>query len=129
MPVTSTDIYDVASNVWYPAGPLSAARSGHTATALPDGRVIVAGGTDGTNALDSVEIFEPQTGLFSVLGVLSSPRNDHGAALAGTKVVVAGGRAGDVVLNTADIIDADSGHRREHHAGLGARARQRDVTA
>ena len=38
-------------------GNLHEARAGHTATRVGNGTVVVAGGTDGSTALDSVEIF------------------------------------------------------------------------
>lgn len=50
-------------------------RAGHTATLLPDGRVLVVGGArvEGTPALDdlvaSFVVFDPRTGLFSTLAV------------------------------------------------------------
>jgi hypothetical protein len=41
-------------------GPLDTSRLGQTATLLPDGSVLIAGGTsDGTNALSSAELFKP----------------------------------------------------------------------
>ena len=40
---------------------LNVARWSHTATLLPDGRVLVIGGNDGTSFLGSVEIFTPET--------------------------------------------------------------------
>ena len=49
------EIYDPASDTWSPAGRLSEARSEHTATLLPDGRVVVAGGIRGPNTLSSVD--------------------------------------------------------------------------
>lgn len=39
-------------------GNLIAARSAHTATLLPNGRVLIAGGTDGSNALASADVFQ-----------------------------------------------------------------------
>src|SRR5438046_341271 len=42
--LASVELFDPDSRIWSPAGNLSTARSGHTATLLPDGRVLVVGG-------------------------------------------------------------------------------------
>ncbi len=110
VPTASAEIFAPAANVWFPANPLNAARTGHTATALADGRVLVAGGTGEQGALDSMEVFEPLEMAFRVAGLLSSARAEHAAALAGkTQVIVVGGRNADGVLNTADLVDVESG--------------------
>ena len=77
---------------------LQKARAGHTATLLPDGRVLVAGGRDPEGSRDlsdfvgSVEVFDPQTGAFSPLPVQGSPivRARHTAFLrrVGTRLVL-----------------------------------------
>ena len=43
------------------------ARSGHTATLLPDGKVLIVGGTDGRDHthFGNVEIYNPATGIFA----------------------------------------------------------------
>jgi hypothetical protein len=46
---------------WVPTGNLIIARSGHTATLLPDGKVLVAGGANNGNSLDSAELYDPAT--------------------------------------------------------------------
>jgi hypothetical protein len=107
----AAEVYDVNANLWYPAMSLSIARSGHTATAVADGHVVVAGGvgTDGA-ALDSFEVFDPEWGVFSSPGLLSAARTKHAAAVAdATKVLVAGGRNANGALSTGDIVDVMSG--------------------
>lgn len=83
-------------------------RAGHTATLLPDGRVLVVGGD--TDELASSEYFDSRTGTWSTGGDLSSMRVDHTATLLpdGT-VLVVGGRAGSAAdanqLQTAELYD------------------------
>ncbi len=42
--LASTELYDPTSDTWSPAGSLATARSLHTATLLPNGKVLVVGG-------------------------------------------------------------------------------------
>jgi hypothetical protein len=107
----SAEVYDVSAGVWYPGSSLSTPRTGHTATAVLDGRVLLAGGAGDTGAaLDTFEVFNPESGVFSSAGLLSAARTGHAAAVAGkTKVVVAGGQNANGVLATADVIDLETG--------------------
>src|SRR5438105_1762049 len=50
---------------WSYTGSLNTPRSGHTATLLPNGKVLVAGGYSG-GPLDSAELYDPATGTWSV---------------------------------------------------------------
>lgn len=93
----AADLYDPISDAWSPTGDLLQGRVGHTATLLQDGRVLVAGG--GTvigdhfgPSLDTVELYDPLTGNWSVVGKLHVGRQDHRAImLPDGKVLVAGG--------------------------------------
>src|SRR5260370_2326272 len=83
-----------ASGFWTTTGSLSTARTGHTATLLPNGRVLVAGGSDGTsgNKLTSAELYDPVTGKWTVTGSMATPRESHTATLVPNgQVLVAGG--------------------------------------
>lgn len=90
-------IYYPAANTFYPTGNLVQARSAHTATLLPDGRVFIAGGvkpgitTFFAQELDSFEIYEPASGTFTI-GSLRMPRTFHTATLLNDgRVFLAGG--------------------------------------
>ena len=77
-------------------GSLGAARSRHTATLLPNGKVLVAGGyyiQPGQVALASAELYDPASGTWSITGEsLATARYEHTATmLPNGKVVVAGG--------------------------------------
>ncbi len=84
--------------------PMLTPREGHTATVLPDGRVLIVGGTDGNGALASSEIYDPATKSFVPAGSLRTPRIGHAATLlADGRVLVSGGTSNGVTLATAEI--------------------------
>jgi hypothetical protein len=58
--LTSSELYDSATGVWFPTGDMTQARSGNTATLLPNGQVLVAGGFDcESNYFSSAELYTP----------------------------------------------------------------------
>jgi large repetitive protein len=60
----SAELYDPATGTWTNTGFLNLARSDHTATLLANGKVLAAGGYDGTASLASAEIYNTaQTNL------------------------------------------------------------------
>ena len=66
-PYNSAEIYDPWTLLWRSTGSLSVARSHHTATLLPTGQVLVAGGiARETSAIEaetrSAELYDPATG-------------------------------------------------------------------
>jgi Bacterial Ig-like domain/YDG domain/Immunoglobulin I-set domain len=91
-PVNSAEIFDPANpsaGFQMVSATMSTARSGHTATLLSNGTVLIAGGdTAGT-----AEIFDPTAGTFSsAVLTLATPRTGHTATLfAGDNVLLAGG--------------------------------------
>jgi N-acetylneuraminic acid mutarotase len=58
-PLGTAELFDPLANSWSPAASLAIARSGHAATLLRDGRVLVAGGSDQAGPLASVELYDP----------------------------------------------------------------------
>ena len=82
------ELYDPVTNDWRPTGSLARPRALHTATLLPDGRVLVAGNAGGwaanlaLSAPDVAELFDPATGQWSPGGTLLDIRTRGSAALA-----------------------------------------------
>src|SRR2546428_1757365 len=79
---------------WSYTGNLNTARWAHTATLLPNGNILVAGGR-GSDIffLNSSELFDPAAGTWSTTGNLNSTRRGHtGTLLANRQVLLARGK-------------------------------------
>ena len=89
-----------------PAAALSGTRSGHTATALGNGTVLITGGDSG----GSSEIYDPATDSSVAAGNLNAARSGHTATLLSDgRVLVTGGSVSGAAVNTTDIYDPGTG--------------------
>jgi hypothetical protein len=85
----SADIYDPVAGTWTATGSLGTGRYGHTATLLPNGKVLVAGGTfayyQGNRSyswpLSSAELYDPATGTWTNTSAMTTTRYHHTASL------------------------------------------------
>ncbi len=87
---------------------MTVARQKHTATAIGQTTVLIAGGIDSSsNALSSAEVFDLSTNTFTAVGSMHTARFNHAAALLPSgKVLITGGEDGSGnTLNTAEIFD------------------------
>jgi hypothetical protein len=91
------------------------ARSGHVATLLRNGKVLLAGGTVvGWTFLADTELFDPATNSFTATGSMLTARESHTATLlANGKVLIAGGHKGRrpsvTIYSSAEIYDPAAG--------------------
>jgi hypothetical protein len=86
------ELYDPAAGTSHRTGSLGAAYSGHTATRLPSGRVLVVGAFGAFDAIPNTQLFDPESETWSDAGCLVEARIEHTATLLPSgAVLVAGG--------------------------------------
>jgi hypothetical protein len=104
----TAEIFDPVTNLFTEVGPMLGGRADHQAIPLPDGRVVVAGGSrpvgpSFTADLDSVEAFSPGSGTWSTYSTLVHTRSAFGAAdLHDGRWLLAGGSDVDFRYETFD---------------------------
>src|SRR5262245_14684326 len=81
---------------WEPRASLPEGRGDHTATPLPDGRVLVVGGQSDANApntaLNKATAYNAQSDTWTEVAAMSAPRSGHTATLLPDgRVLVVGG--------------------------------------
>lgn len=103
-PTNGAEYYDPAANSWTVAN-MASARSLHTATLLPNGKVVVCGGGQGTLtapvAINAVEQFDPATNGWSPLPPLTVARASHVAVLQPDGLLVLFGGQGPTTTLTS----------------------------
>jgi len=115
--LTASVSFSAPPGTFTPTGNMTTTRASHTATLLPNGNVLIAGGTDGSQALATAELFDPATRTFAATGNMTTARNGHTATLlANGKVLIAGGSDvsqlggdGSQPLATAELYDPVTG--------------------
>ena len=112
-------VYDPATDTWASISGMEGVRISSTLTPLPDGRVLLAGGTDPAaddhGYYKTTEVFNPESNSWSQGPILSERRSNHAATLLpdGRLLLVGGigiwvsstNREEAIPLYTAEIMD------------------------
>ena len=94
------------TNKFASTGNLIGRRDTFASTLLIDGKVLVAGGYDGSTVVSTAELYDPTAGSFSSTGNLIGRRYEHTMTLlTNGKVLVTGGFGASIPLSTAELYD------------------------
>jgi len=104
------------SGAFIPAGDMTTPRSAHTASLLPDGKVLIAGGSVSSSLsgreliLTSAELYDSVAGSFAPTGEMSVARKGHTSTLLGDgSVLIAGGYSTGGAVAAAERYDLSTG--------------------
>jgi hypothetical protein len=94
-----------AAGTWVQTAPMAEARTGASAALLPDGRVLISGGSSANGPLASTEIYA--NGTWVAAAAMATPRSEHQSiTLADGRVLVIGGKTeGGQPTWTTEIYD------------------------
>jgi len=120
--LASAEIYNPKAGTFTPTGSMTGGRDFNTATLLADGRVLLAGGSSGSQQdvgpearedIATAEIYDPRTGTFAPTGSLIDGRQYHTATLLSDGRVLVVGGGGDytnrLFLASAELFDPTKG--------------------
>ena len=108
-PTASAELFDPQSERFEEIAPMMTPRRPYGVIALPDGRLLIAGGTTGGKVVTTAaEIYDPSLERFESVSALATPREKHASAgLPDGRILILGGNRdpdGDG-LNSTEIFD------------------------
>jgi hypothetical protein len=101
----------VVPPTWVPTGSMINIHVNHTATLLPDGRVLVTGAYVIDGPPGAAELYDPRTGAWTPTGAMTRWRAEHTATLLldGRVLVAGGGDSGTARTNSSELYDPSTG--------------------
>jgi hypothetical protein len=124
--LSSAEVYNPKTRTWSAVGSMTTSRIYHTATLMPDGRVLIAGGRmTGGNDTAAMDFFDPATNAFTAAGNLPVTSEFHAALpLPDGRALIIGGSGPGSTLSTllavgstgvatkvGDLLQSRTGHQ------------------
>jgi RHS repeat-associated protein len=115
--LATAELYDPSTSTWAATGSMTGGRWSATATQLgttssstTSGKVLVAGGINGTSSVNTAQLYSASAGTWTAAANLNVARHLHTATLLSTgNVLVAGGMTNTSVIATGAIYNPSSG--------------------
>jgi MYXO-CTERM domain-containing protein len=106
VPLATTQLFNPASKTWAVGPPMKGPRAFHGAVRLPNGKVFVAGGSDGKNRLASAEIYDPVANVWTPVAPMNVARSSPEATLLlSGNVLVTNGSVDGVSLVATKVVE------------------------
>ena len=106
IPLSSAEVFDPVTGNWTNTASFVGARFDHAATLLPNGKVLIAGGFDGSS-ISSSELYDPTSGTWTNGGAMNVARDTPTMTLLSNgKLLVTGGYSDGNYVSSTELYDA-----------------------